>query len=168
MSETPYRRFQKHRVQSKHRGIKFLFTFEEWLNIWTDSGQFHNAGKHRGQYHMARYGDKGPYAVGNVRIVPCEVNHSEMRHSMETRAKMTQDRLGRKHTEATKEKIRLAQQGPKNPNYGKKLSAEVRAKMSKGKLGNKNSLGHKQTAEHKANVREGMRRARLARQEQHV
>jgi hypothetical protein len=56
---------QKH-CAVKRRGIGWEITFEEWYKFWLDSGHWEERG--RGGYVMARYGDKGPYAIGNVEI----------------------------------------------------------------------------------------------------
>jgi hypothetical protein len=53
---------------AKTRGIPFLLTFEEWWQIWQDSGHWEERGNLSGQYVMCRNADQGPYAVGNVRI----------------------------------------------------------------------------------------------------
>ena len=50
------------------RGIPFLLTLKEWLDIWVSSGQFSKRGRGRGRYVMMRPYDEGPYAVGNVVI----------------------------------------------------------------------------------------------------
>ena len=47
----------------------FKLTFDQWINIWVTSGQLDNRGQRTGQYCMARFGDKGAYEVGNVRII---------------------------------------------------------------------------------------------------
>jgi hypothetical protein len=134
----PLRRFQQHRANSKGRGIPFLLTFEQWLKIWTDSGQLENAGKHKGQYCMARLGDKGPYKVGNVRIISVEQNHRELRHTAENKEKARLRWLGRTHKESTKQKQSKGKMGPLNPMYGGNFSEEHRARMSESKLGNTN------------------------------
>lgn len=64
--ETPIRQFQVHRASAKERGIAFELSFGEWLQWWKDSGHFHERGKGAGQYVMSRFGDKGPYAIGNI------------------------------------------------------------------------------------------------------
>jgi hypothetical protein len=69
--------FIKHRSVAKQRGISFLFTFDEWITIWRDSGRWAERGYRKGQYCMARFGDKGPYATGNVRICLVTENHVE-------------------------------------------------------------------------------------------
>lgn len=149
---TPWRKYKTHMYRAKRTGIEFLLSFEEWMKIWEDSGHFHERGCHKGQYVMARYGDKGPYVVGNVKIIRHEENGSERVfsfneeqkdylskiavgrvHSEETKEKIAQSSKGRKHTKESKEKI---SKGNKGKNSGKKRSLETRLKMSKAKIGN--------------------------------
>lgn len=85
--------FQKARAAK--RGIEFLLTFEEWLKIWTASGHLHERGKFKHQYCMARHGDCGPYAVGNVSIVTMEENQRSQIHPW----------IGRKATDSHKAKL---------------------------------------------------------------
>ena len=92
------RRFYLHRKNSEWRKIPFRLTFDQWLKIWTKSGHLYESGKRKGEYCMARRRDRGAYEVGNVRIVTVEKNHSEMRHSAGTRAKMKRDRTGIKNS----------------------------------------------------------------------
>lgn len=58
------------------RGIEFLMTFPEWWSIWQQSGHWHQRGRGQG-YVMARNGDIGPYAIGNVRICTQSENSKE-------------------------------------------------------------------------------------------
>lgn len=74
---SPLFRFQCQRTRAKQRGIGWELTFDQWFGIWTDSGHWERRGRKAGCYCMARNGDKGPYAVGNVSIVTVEQNHSE-------------------------------------------------------------------------------------------
>jgi hypothetical protein len=134
----PLRRFQQHRANAKGRSIPFRLSFKQWLKIWTDSGQLENSGKYKGQYCMARFGDKGPYVVGNVRIISVEQNHKELRHTDENKEKARLRWLGRKHLEETKQKQRAGKLGPLNPMFGKDFSLVHRAKMSISHLGNTN------------------------------
>jgi hypothetical protein len=69
--------YSDHKKRAKLRGIPFRLTYEQWLKIWEDSGHLHERGTRRGQYVMARNGDKGPYAIGNVRIVTAIENIHE-------------------------------------------------------------------------------------------
>lgn len=65
--KTPRFRFNLHRGSAKQRGIQFLMTFEQWWALWAPhwDKRGYTTG---GNLVMARTGDKGPYAVGNVRI----------------------------------------------------------------------------------------------------
>ncbi len=66
-----------HKSRAKKRGITFLLTFEEWKTIWLDSGKWDQRGLAVDSYCMARHGDVGPYAVGNVRICTRRENNAE-------------------------------------------------------------------------------------------
>jgi hypothetical protein len=94
------------RSDAKRRGILFLLTFEEWFGIWKESGRLAQRGHGVGRYVMARFGDRGPYAVGNVRIILFEENAREYRPTLNTKVK-----IGAAHA-------------------GKIVSAETRAKLS--------------------------------------
>ena len=48
--------------------ILFKLTFEEWLNIWLESGHYDQRGRCKDSYVMSRYNDLGHYEVGNVII----------------------------------------------------------------------------------------------------
>lgn len=72
---TPYGRYRQHRRDALGRGIKFKLTFEQWCRIWEQSGKWALRGRKRGQYVMARFGDRGPYSVSNVHIITSEQNH---------------------------------------------------------------------------------------------
>ena len=78
--------YSRQRVNAKLRGIEWQFTFEQWLEFWQSSGHLHKRGRGRRQFVMARYGDVGPYAPGNVRIVTAPANHKEM-NAIRKRAK---------------------------------------------------------------------------------
>jgi hypothetical protein len=58
-------KYSKHKSSAKQRGIPFLLTFEQWWQIWQESGHWEKRGC---PYMMTRLKDEGPYAVGNVRI----------------------------------------------------------------------------------------------------
>lgn len=74
---------------AKQRGIAFELTFEQWLVIWFQSGKFEQRGCRSHQYVMARFEDRGPYAVGNVKIITMKEN-------------MIEGQTGRRHSEETK------------------------------------------------------------------
>lgn len=62
---------------TKVRGISFLLTFQQWWDIWQQSGHWEQRGPHVGEYCMSRYGDKGAYEIGNVFIQLSSMNVSE-------------------------------------------------------------------------------------------
>jgi hypothetical protein len=57
--------------------IEWLFTFDEWIDLWLKSGKWHQRGCRRGQYVMSRFGDVGPYAPWNVEIKTVGENNIE-------------------------------------------------------------------------------------------
>ena len=71
------RKFYGQKACAKARGISFELSFAQWLSIWTESGHFHERGTLKDQYVMARFRDRGPYAVGNVRIITGAQNRAE-------------------------------------------------------------------------------------------
>jgi hypothetical protein len=71
------KKFLVHKRSAKERHIGFKFTYEEWVAWWeTNLGPdwINKRGCKRGQYVMARKGDKGPYAPWNVECVTCSEN----------------------------------------------------------------------------------------------
>lgn len=69
-----------HKESSRRRGIKFQFTYEEWVAWWVKNlgPRWMKLRGHRsGQYVMARNGDSGPYAPHNVKCITANQNHSD-------------------------------------------------------------------------------------------
>lgn len=105
------KQYNDHKSGAKVRGIPFLLTFEEWLQIWEDSGHFHERGNRRNQYCMARFGDVGPYAVGNVKIILHSENSKEGNigkskpKSDATRSKMSAVKKGIRKSKEFKEAV---------------------------------------------------------------
>lgn len=71
------RKYSEHKRGAGYRGIAFELTYSQWLKIWERSGKLSERGRNGQQYVMARKGDAGPYAVGNVRIITARQNSSE-------------------------------------------------------------------------------------------
>lgn len=84
--------YNSQRRGAKVRGVAFLLTFEEWWAIWTDSGKWEQRGRLKDQYVMARYGDQGPYAVGNVRIC---LTGDNVREALPMRTPLSEGARGR-------------------------------------------------------------------------
>lgn len=126
-------KFGQQRRDAAKRGIPFNFTFEEWFELWTASGQLHNRGRLKGQYVMARFNDVGSYTLKNVKIILCEENHKEAAPRMcgipkseEAKRNLSRACLGRRLSESAKIKIGLAHKGrAKGP-----MSEETKRKLS--------------------------------------
>lgn len=69
--------YYKHKSRAERRGVEFLLTLEEWTTIWVESGKWDQRRNGADGYCMARHGDTGPYAVGNVRICTNRQNNAE-------------------------------------------------------------------------------------------
>ena len=104
-------KFKTHRRDAGNRGIPFLFTFEEWITFWLDSGLWLQRGNRKGQYCMSRFNDEGPYAIHNIEIKTHSENIKEARakefkEGRQARLGKTAWNKGGCHTEETKQKIR--------------------------------------------------------------
>ena len=62
-------KFWAQRQSARNRKITWNLTFDEWWDIWQQSGHWNNRGVHKGQYCMSRIGDVGSYEIGNVFIL---------------------------------------------------------------------------------------------------
>lgn len=71
---TPLCRYTQHKNRASRCRIEFKLTFEEWWQIWEDSGRYAERGAFRGGYVMSRKEDKGAYEAGNVFIQRHEDN----------------------------------------------------------------------------------------------
>lgn len=98
------KKFGCHKGDAKRRGIPFRLTFEEWLGIWMASGRFNQRGNRRGYYVMARYGDRGAYEVGNVRIILFEDNAREYRPTLDAKTRTAAAHRGKIVSAETREK----------------------------------------------------------------
>jgi hypothetical protein len=84
------RKFKQQKASARRRGISFLLSFEQWWGIWEASGKWEQRGKSKGNYCMARYGDKGPYAVKNVFICTVKDGHLKRRPIMPPKLEYSQ------------------------------------------------------------------------------
>lgn len=62
-------RYTRHKANAKRRGVPFDISYEDWAALWLRSTYYGLPG-----FAMCRYGDEGPYAVGNVYIGSRRVN----------------------------------------------------------------------------------------------
>lgn len=98
--DDPRKRYIEHKWNARHRDIPFKLTFEEWCFIWRESGKWDQRGSDKGQYVMARPGDRGAYELANVIICLAENNRAERNQN-------------------------YSMKGEKNPAYGKDYWATV-------------------------------------------
>ena len=76
-------RYHQQKAQSKSRldknGNQILWnlTFEQWIDIWINSGHWDQRGCKLGDYCMTRKNDVGHYEVGNVEIKSISENVKE-------------------------------------------------------------------------------------------
>jgi hypothetical protein len=122
------RAFTAQRLWAAKRGIEFLLTFDQWLLWWEQQlgpDWLLLRGVGHGKFCMARPGDKGPYALGNIECKLHVENHREGNFGK-------QRNLGYQHTEEAKRRIGLAAKGNR---YGqcKLTDADViRIRRAKG------------------------------------
>lgn len=67
----------KHRKDAAGTPIQMKMSFEEWAQVWVDSGKWDLRGRKVGQYCMCRKNDLGHYEVGNVFIATMQENSRE-------------------------------------------------------------------------------------------
>jgi len=119
------RAFAAQKCDAKRRGIPFLLTFCEWLDIWLSSDHLDQRGHGKGRYVMARYGDRGAYEIGNVRIILFEENCYEYRPTVDARRRIGLGHKGKVVSQATRKKLAEAAIGSK-----KTFSPETKARLS--------------------------------------
>jgi hypothetical protein len=107
---------------------------------------------------MARFGDRGPYAVGNVRIITQQENVAELDRTNQRLAMIgNQHLLGHKHSPETRPKISTADMGRvPSAKTRAKLSAHARQQHAEGNLGVASW-----TEESRVKMSAAIRRARL-------
>lgn len=74
------KKFRQQRSGAKKRGIGWELTFDQWWDIWTQSGKWSDRGRGALRCCMARKLDRGPYAVGNVYIATNSINSMDHFH----------------------------------------------------------------------------------------
>jgi len=129
MTKDPYKKaYSQHKSNAKTRNIEFKLTFDEWKQIWVDSGKWDQRGRGANKYCMCRIGDLGCYEIGNVFIGLGKINVSD-------------GNLGKPDSEKTKLKKSKALSGKpkpwavglKNPMHRPEVKAKFSASISGGK-----------------------------------
>ena len=83
--------YQSRKKSAKQRGIPFLISFEDWLDIWISSGHWEERGRGKDKYCMSRIGDLGAYEAGNVFIQSNSQNVRDAIARPEFKAKISGD-----------------------------------------------------------------------------
>lgn len=120
-TKDPYKKaYTQHKSNAKQRCIEMRLTFDEWKEIWLQSGKWDERGRGAEKYCMCRLGDEGHYEAGNVFIAQNKCNISDgnigKTDSEVTRAKKSASMKGKAHPWSV---------GDKNPMH----RPEVKAKM---------------------------------------
>lgn len=74
---SPCKAYNDMKHHANARGIEFLLSYEEFLELWLVSGKWNNRGKRSGQYQICRNYDEGPYSVTNCYIGSTHENQKE-------------------------------------------------------------------------------------------
>lgn len=77
MRTKEFEAFRMHKRTAAERGIRFYFSFDQWVGWWfkmKGANWLKKRGRHKGLYVMSRRNDKGPYASWNVDCVLFEDN----------------------------------------------------------------------------------------------
>jgi|HubBroStandDraft_5_1064220.scaffolds.fasta_scaffold48799_6 hypothetical protein len=83
ISSYVYRQWKAHRDSAKRREVPFRFSLLAWHCWWNAElivlGPDAKRGRRRGEYVMARYGDRGAYEPGNVYAATPGQNNADKR-----------------------------------------------------------------------------------------
>jgi len=110
---TEKQRFRQQRQMASKRGIEFKLSFEQWWDIWQQSGHWEERGRKIGQYCMSRVGDLGAYEIDNVFI---QLSRANVSQAQQGRISPKRGRTTRPQTAEEKLKNSLAHLGkPKGP-----------------------------------------------------
>ena len=116
--------YTQQKSNAKQRGVEFFITFEEWKQVWLDSGKWDERGRGAEKFCMCRIGDVGCYSVANVFIGLGKHNVRDGNigklDSNETRQKKSQSMRGKPH---------LWSVGDKNPMHRPEVKAKLSAKI---------------------------------------
>jgi hypothetical protein len=112
-------KYNEQKYRAKSRGIEFILTFEEWWDIWQQSGKWEQRGCKKGCYVMSRIGDTGSYSINNVFIQLHDLNAKD-------------GQLGKTLSSSHIQSIRKTMLG--NKHGSKKRSPEVCENMRQARL----------------------------------
>ena len=127
----------KYRTQEQNaqsRRIPFMLTFDQWLDVWTESGKLEKRGRGAEKFCMCRNGDIGTYEIGNVFIGTGREN-VKAGNLGKTVSQEVRDKISKSHTGKPKEWSR----GDKNPMHRPEVKAKISA--ANGGANHYNAIG---------------------------
>ena len=77
--------YYRQRDTAQNRGVLFVMSYADWLDVWVSSGHLNQRGRGKGKYCMMRFNDTGPYAKDNVTIGLFEENTRQSKSRNTTR-----------------------------------------------------------------------------------
>jgi len=130
MTRCEYKKaYTQHKSNAKQRGLEMRMTFDEWKDVWVQSGLWDHRGVGADKYCMCRHNDEGHYEVDNVFIA---TNSNNLRDG--NTGKVLSDGTKAKIADAKLGKERIDLQGDNNPMH----RPEAKAKMSAAVGGSNN------------------------------
>ena len=119
---TPIGMYRQQKSNAAMRGIEFKISFDEWSNVWANSGKMENRGRGVGKYCMCRFGDQGAYEVGNVFIGLSTENVRDGNIG-----RIVSDHARKKISDSNKGKPHEWSRGEKNPMHRPDVKAKISA-----------------------------------------
>jgi hypothetical protein len=117
--------YTQQKSNAKGRGIAFLLTFDEWKQIWVESGKWEQRGRGANKYCMCRFGDQGCYEFGNVFIGLGKINVRDG-----NLGKADSEETKRKKSESLKGKAKPWAVGQNNVMHRLESKAKISAAIS--------------------------------------
>lgn len=123
------RKFSNKKKNAKQDGIGCFLSFEDYCSLVKEAGIKAKQITHFG-YHLARYNDTGPYAIGNCRFIPWIDNMRERKVDGARISRVLKKYykthpshwIGRKHRQESKDKIgaanSISMRGERNSQFG--------------------------------------------------
>lgn len=68
--KSPTAKFVRAQAAARRRGVPWELTFNQWLNLWEDSGHCNADGPNTTQYRLVRFNDTGAFRMGNAVVIP--------------------------------------------------------------------------------------------------
>lgn len=84
-------KFRQQKNNALARRVPWAITFPQWMQFWIDSGHWDDRARTRDGYVMARRGDTGAYALGNIYITTLAQNVADYQTTLKRRGVLCAD-----------------------------------------------------------------------------